>query len=320
MPADSLVSMAQRACINNIGNNKHQIHDFGDVPYELIKPILLKMTPEQLYQHEKASPQIIGLDSKIWIKLIRHNIEKYHGNTGGPDPPENPRDWYKVYRKLLKQQDSQIAKDTEQLEATLNNIREQKAQKTSRKVELDIVKPPSGVNASKEVIRVTGSTRRLLKDIRPQRESDEAIAWRKEQSLLRDMGELPPLSKFRGTQRVGSGAPKTKSKLAQFKKEAKAMSRFHRPMNVPQSKIARPPIPNSSSLPSPTSSHKNLPSNPQSYKSEENGSTKAQHPPSRPTSSDRPVTSSTVIPPNFRPPPSIGLPQGQTSAPSGRPK
>ncbi|OAP63998.1 hypothetical protein AYL99_03225 [Fonsecaea erecta] len=125
MPADSLLDMARRACARNV----HRITDIGDLDYELIRPILLKIeSPEKLHQLELSSPQIIGHDAEIWLNFIKRDIPDWDRKR---HEPSNPKNWYKVYRKLKAEATKDSSNDEAMLKAALADIQKGKEQNTA---------------------------------------------------------------------------------------------------------------------------------------------------------------------------------------------
>lgn len=105
---------------------KADIEDIGDYPYELVRPVLLKVeNAKQLKLLEDNCPQIIGADEEIWRALIKRDIPK---NVPDRDTmePKDPKKWFKVYQKLQKQgEEARQAQDAALL-AVLNQKREEK--------------------------------------------------------------------------------------------------------------------------------------------------------------------------------------------------
>ncbi|KAK5058908.1 hypothetical protein LTR84_011172 [Exophiala bonariae] len=124
--ADSLVDMARRAC-TRFGA---RITDIGDLRYELIRPMLLRVeSPEKLYQLEQNSPQIIGRDGEIWLSFIRRDIPDWEQKR---HEPKDPKNWYKVYRKLKKEAEENAIADEAVLKAALANINNEKEQNVAQ--------------------------------------------------------------------------------------------------------------------------------------------------------------------------------------------
>ncbi|KIX93119.1 uncharacterized protein Z520_11176 [Fonsecaea multimorphosa CBS 102226] len=125
MPADSLLDMARRACARNV----HRITDIGDLDYDLIRPILLKIeSPEKLHQLELSSPQIIGHDAEIWLNFIKRDIPDWDTKR---HEPSNPKNWYKVYKKLKAEATKDSSNDEAMLKAALADIQKGKEQNTA---------------------------------------------------------------------------------------------------------------------------------------------------------------------------------------------
>ncbi|KIX01321.1 uncharacterized protein Z518_09046 [Rhinocladiella mackenziei CBS 650.93] len=125
MPVDSLFDMARRAC----ARYSARITDIGDLNYELIRPVLLKIeSPEKLHQLEQNSPQIIGKDAEIWMSFIKRDIPDWHLKR---HEPKNPKNWYKVYRQLKEEARMDSTADEAILKAALANIQNEKEQNTA---------------------------------------------------------------------------------------------------------------------------------------------------------------------------------------------
>ncbi|KAJ9643240.1 hypothetical protein H2204_002136 [Knufia peltigerae] len=125
MPADSLVDMCIRACIKRRGI----LPSVGDLPYDLVRPILAKIeSPEQLHQIEQSSPQIAGEDAELWLNFIKRDIPDWHLK---PHQPSNPKNWYKVYRKLQADDERSRAEKEERLKAAFANIQDEKERNTT---------------------------------------------------------------------------------------------------------------------------------------------------------------------------------------------
>ncbi|MCJ1404755.1 hypothetical protein MMC11_007981 [Xylographa trunciseda] len=129
MPVASLYYLARKACIKNI----RSITDVGDIPYDLIRPVLLKLeNPEQLHVLEEASPQLCGIDEELWRMFIARDIPKWESK---PHEPKNPKNWYKVYRKLRLENQNEVDADAELLKAKMEGIKNEKAKHTSKVVD-----------------------------------------------------------------------------------------------------------------------------------------------------------------------------------------
>ncbi|KAL9600731.1 MAG: hypothetical protein Q9219_002972 [cf. Caloplaca sp. 3 TL-2023] len=116
MPVPSLAELTRKELIKNIST----LTDIGDVPYEVIRPVLMKIDdPEQLQLLEEASPQLYGVDQDVWISLIKRDV---------PDAdkkmlyPKNPKSWWKVYCKMRTNHEQEVQEDALQMKAAFNGL------------------------------------------------------------------------------------------------------------------------------------------------------------------------------------------------------
>ncbi|KAL8797660.1 MAG: hypothetical protein Q9195_000012 [Heterodermia aff. obscurata] len=130
MPPRSLLQMAQKACIKDV----KYLESIGGLPlkidgaYAAIKPVLWAVdNADQLHLIEQNSPQIVGDDAELWIKLIQRDVEKYADQM--PPRPQDPKNWYNVYKKLLKEHQRTMAVQTAALKATMADLRDAKRKK-----------------------------------------------------------------------------------------------------------------------------------------------------------------------------------------------
>lgn len=98
--------------------------DIGTVPYNsAIRSVLMVIeSPDQLRALEENCPQILGHDKEIWIKLIKRDVAKYAEIP--PPEPTNPKNWYKLYKKLVRENEREMEAQAEQLRLTLTGIQE----------------------------------------------------------------------------------------------------------------------------------------------------------------------------------------------------
>ncbi|KAL8683503.1 MAG: hypothetical protein Q9186_000543 [Xanthomendoza sp. 1 TL-2023] len=129
MPAKSLGDLARRALVKNITN----LTDIGDIPYDMIRPVLLKLeNPNQLQKLEEASPQLYGVDAELWINFIKRDIPNAEEKMLYP---KNPKSWWKVYRKMRQEHQKEVDADAAKLKAAYNGIKAVKKQHQSRIME-----------------------------------------------------------------------------------------------------------------------------------------------------------------------------------------
>ncbi|KAH0557088.1 hypothetical protein GP486_005122 [Trichoglossum hirsutum] len=129
MPPRSLFEMSKAIAIKNV----HAIDDIGDIPYDMVRPILMKIeNPKQLRALERKCPQIYGVDGEIWRELIKRDVPDWESKA---HELNNPKDWYTVYKKLVRENEARIAADTEVLRRSLAGIKSEQAKHKSKLVE-----------------------------------------------------------------------------------------------------------------------------------------------------------------------------------------
>lgn len=115
-----MVAMAQRNLIRNLSS----LQDVGDVPYDLIKPALRKIVdPQQLRNIEIASPHIADADAELWQAMIKRDIPNWKEKMV---EPKNPRSWWKVYRKLYREEKAAEEAQEAQLREVLEGKKKEK--------------------------------------------------------------------------------------------------------------------------------------------------------------------------------------------------
>lgn len=124
MPIQTLVELATAAAVANV----KYITSVGDVPYKLARPILYKIeNPLQLRQVEEDSPQILGADAELWLNFIKRDVPNWRSK---PHEPEDPAKWYKVYAKLVRDNEKETQAQAELLKAAFSKQDEAKKMNT----------------------------------------------------------------------------------------------------------------------------------------------------------------------------------------------
>ena len=123
MPAPSLMAMAQNAAIRNIMS----INDIADLPYHAVEPILRRVdNPQQLRDIEVTCPQIAEHSGPLWQELIKRDVSN---GASKMLYPKDPKNWWKVYRKMVKQESADKAAAEETLRAAMNGLKDAKSHK-----------------------------------------------------------------------------------------------------------------------------------------------------------------------------------------------
>ncbi len=128
-----------------------------------------------------------------------------------PHQPTNPRNWYKSYKKLVKESEKEIGKDAALLKATIDGINNEKAKHKLKRVDLDFVALPAGVVRDAQIIRLPNKIRFIDRGAQQNRAPSQ-------RQIKINRGELDPNTPRRIIE--------PKGKLDQFRREAKAMGHF----------------------------------------------------------------------------------------------
>ena len=117
------MAMAQNAAIRNISN----ITDIADLPYHAVEPILRRIdNPQQLRDLEIACPQIAEHSGPLWQELIKRDVSN---GASKMLYPKDPRNWWKVYRKMIRQEAADKTAAEEALKAAMNGLKDAKSHK-----------------------------------------------------------------------------------------------------------------------------------------------------------------------------------------------
>jgi elongin-A len=123
MPAPTLSAMAQNAAIRSISS----ITDIADLPYHAVEPILRRIdNPTQLREVEIACPHIAENSGPLWQELIKRDVSKAESKMLYP---KDPRNWWKIYRKMCKQEAEEKLAAEEGLKQAMMGLQEAKGSK-----------------------------------------------------------------------------------------------------------------------------------------------------------------------------------------------
>ncbi|KZZ90422.1 RNA polymerase II transcription factor SIII, subunit A [Ascosphaera apis ARSEF 7405] len=184
MPPPSLRQLATLKCIQNVRN----IIDFGDTPFHLAQPILMKIAnPKQLRQIEINSPQLTSHTKPFWLEFIKRDIPRHQDLS----LPPNPESWHDVYRSLVDEVNRQFESDAARMKEALRQTALKQEQNQAKLID---------INDRRVVRHMRSSRKRQFVD-------DGSAAWS---------------SKRRSGGGGGSGAKK--SVLQSFKTQPRVMS------------------------------------------------------------------------------------------------
>lgn len=104
------------------------ITDVGDAPYELVEPILRKMSAKQLIEIERNSAQIRARSDDVWRRLVMKDF------SDRPVPTANFR---KAYVKYFKEKEKHLQNASIRLREGMKKLEEEKAARTITSLEVD---------------------------------------------------------------------------------------------------------------------------------------------------------------------------------------
>ncbi|KAI2628974.1 hypothetical protein GGS21DRAFT_526825 [Xylaria nigripes] len=175
------------------------ITDIGDLSYDLVRPIILKVdSAVQLHQLETNSPHLQDHTAECWRRFISRDFPLLSERNNYL--PSNPRSWHKIYLKYKRMDADQKREAQEKLMNAFNEIKKEKDSNVSQVINYDRRKLP-----------------RLPRDVKPQ----VGTRPRGRQDSL-DLSEL----RFTGGSRTKVNTPK--SLLNRAKREAKEISTRNR--------------------------------------------------------------------------------------------
>ncbi|KAK6863857.1 RNA polymerase II transcription factor SIII- subunit A [Apiospora arundinis] len=147
----SLVDLCTAVCIKNV----RDIRDIGSAPYDLIRPILIRIdSAAQLRALEEASPHLEDHDEEIWLRLIKKAFPTLHEKENLI--PARPQLWHKVYARYARTDAKNKAEAAEKLRNAFAGIKEKKQANTSQIVTFDRRKLPQPPKDS----RFTGDSKK----------------------------------------------------------------------------------------------------------------------------------------------------------------
>ncbi|KAI5838372.1 RNA polymerase II transcription factor SIII subunit A-domain-containing protein [Morchella snyderi] len=139
-PTKSLYALCKNVLIKYVDT----IDDVGDIDYDLLRPILLKITsPPQLKKLELNCPHLLPHTSEIWHKLITRDFGAAALPKRSP-PSSAPHAWARVYEKHFA--DSQAASEAsaKALREQMSSLKNAKASQRARMVTNTSGLPPTG--------------------------------------------------------------------------------------------------------------------------------------------------------------------------------
>jgi len=128
-------------CLNVLKDNFMYITYLGNVPYFLIKPVLEKCNPDQLFRLEDFNPELVAEDDELWET---HCQAEFKNKKPGED-----ESWRELYIRLKYERELKLKHITAHI-----NRNQQKAQpvRTTKLAFVEsIPKAPRGIKRAQEI-------------------------------------------------------------------------------------------------------------------------------------------------------------------------
>ncbi|XP_064652752.1 transcription elongation factor B polypeptide 3-like [Lineus longissimus] len=99
------------ACMMVLMNHLENLECIGGVPYDIIKPVLEKCTPSQLYTLEDYNPHLVEDSDELWQTHCKKDFRKYS--------PEEMESWRELYLRLHDEREARLKKLTTNISASM---------------------------------------------------------------------------------------------------------------------------------------------------------------------------------------------------------
>ncbi|XP_073529241.1 elongin-A-like [Phyllobates terribilis] len=133
-------------CIRVLQNNIDSIQEVGGVPFEILKPVLQRCTPEQLNRIEECNPVFIEDSGNLWKKHCEkdfkgHRLLQYES-------------WREMYLRLFTEREEKLRKITQNISSAHSG------KPKGRQVKLAYIngaaKPPRNIRRQQEIHGTAG--------------------------------------------------------------------------------------------------------------------------------------------------------------------
>ncbi|KAK9465296.1 RNA polymerase II transcription factor SIII subunit A-domain-containing protein [Lipomyces arxii] len=151
----SLFRLSLNACFAN----SNRIMDIGDIRYDLVKPVLSEMGPNQLLTIEQNSPHIKPDSDELWTAILQRTFSQEE--IGEYNSIKKNRDVRVQYAGMMKARARRIQKASDKVRAQYDNLQKDKQKKQI--VALDIFQDPGEVRKRQRRIQQEKSSGALKK-------------------------------------------------------------------------------------------------------------------------------------------------------------
>ncbi|NXD53977.1 ELOA1 protein, partial [Corvus moneduloides] len=128
-------------CVRVLHNNIELLQEAGDVPFEILEPVLIRCTPEQLFRIEKCNLTFIKETDHLWKKHCQRDFKN--------ESLREHESWREMYLRLFNQRE-------EKLKILTKNILSAQSEKPKgRQVKMAYMtgaaKPPRNIRLQQEI-------------------------------------------------------------------------------------------------------------------------------------------------------------------------
>ncbi|XP_068864498.1 elongin-A-like [Aphelocoma coerulescens] len=133
-------------CVRVLHNNIELLQEAGDVPFEILEPVLIRCTPEQLFRIEKCNLTFIKETDHLWKKHCQRDFKN--------ESLQEHESWREMYLRLFNQRE-------EKLKILTKNILSAQSEKPKgRQVKMAYMtgaaKPPRNIRRQQEIHGTAG--------------------------------------------------------------------------------------------------------------------------------------------------------------------
>ena len=153
------------------------------------------------------------------MEFIKRDVQDWEKKR---HEPQDPKNWHKVYKRLVRESQSQINKDAQRMKATIDDIKNEKSKNTIKRVELDFVKLPEDMKRSGPTISLNNKIRFIDRGASRGNPNDKPPSQRE---IRINRGELDPDAPIR--------TAKPKTKLGFLRNNATGTPRFQQQPKKP---------------------------------------------------------------------------------------
>ncbi|XP_028822542.1 elongin-A-like [Denticeps clupeoides] len=141
----SMMSLYQQ-CIRALQNNIDLLYDIGGVPFDILKPVLERCTPEQLLRIEECNPVFIGETDDLWAKHCKKDFRN--------SQLQEYESWREMYLRLFEEREKKLKRLTKTI------VSAHSGKPKGRQVKLAFIhsaaKPPRSVRIQQEIHGTAG--------------------------------------------------------------------------------------------------------------------------------------------------------------------